>query len=108
MPVTVMGPLDLNTQYLSPLTAEELAELELLYQRVNDYLISEWDSETSSFTFLIESETFSLYPERVLNQIVLDCENAGWETATCEVVILPNSTKSREYRGLELNLSYTP
>jgi hypothetical protein len=101
----VITPTQLETQYNSPLTAEELAELELLYTRLNEQLALEYKELITEYIIDIESDTFSLYPERVTNQIYADIVAAGWsDTSEVMTYIIPTVTGSRELRGIQLRL----
>lgn len=108
MPVTPLGPLALETHYLSARTEDETAELEILYTRMNEYLTANWDDDVTVYEFNVESEKFSLYPERMINFIVADCGAAGWDEVTVETVVIPTVTESRQFRGLYIKLEYTP
>lgn len=96
----VLSPANLESQYNSALTAEELAELELLYTRLNERLQLDWKEDQDEYEFEIESDTFSIYPERVVNKIKEDILTAGWSETVVNTFIIPTITESHQYRGI--------
>ncbi len=102
--MAILGPAALGVLYTTPLTADELAELELLYLRLNEALTRDWEEDLLVYEYEIISDTFGLYPERVINHIKADCEAAGWDIV--EVTTFPNenSTKSRVLPAIQIHL----
>lgn len=98
----ILTPAQLETQYTSALTAEELAELELLYARLNESLQLSYKEDVDEYEFEIESDTFSIYPERVTNQIEADILAASWSECLVETFVIPTVTESRQYRGIKI------
>lgn len=99
------GPTQLQTIYESSLTADELAELELLYTRLNEKLDIDYEPDVDIYEYCIESMTFSLYPERVTNQIIADCLAAGWDEAEAEPYSIPTVTKANRMYGIRIKLT---
>jgi len=102
------GPTQLQSIYDAVLTADELAELELLYARLNEKLDIDYKPDEDVYEYMVESDVFSLYPERVTNQIIDDCLAAGWDEAEAEPYAIPTVTLARHQRGIRIKLTRYP
>lgn len=61
------------------LTDEELAILDSIYEKVDQYLRQHFDGVEANFTIQLESATYYNLSERMINKLVENYSLSGWE-----------------------------